>query len=196
MSQEFCVKCGRPLPEGDAFCGKCGQPRRSPTQPVSVFSPPPISKPKRTGLVWKILISIILGFILLNYLRQLIEIPERKRLVSSETIKVGERGKLCESSPEGKPTSALVADSVESLNEFFEATNKDNVNAVADLEQARAIWNEDCGTKVLVLADNVQLSTRDPKAVEPGIAYEEVRILSGPHEGQAAWTMSRTLKKE
>lgn len=54
-----CKFCSRQLPEGANFCSHCGKHQISGAT-VSV------SKPKQTGLAWKIALSIVLGIVLLG----------------------------------------------------------------------------------------------------------------------------------
>ncbi len=90
MIQEFCVKCGRPMHEGDVFCGKCGQPRHGPVQALKAPAKPerkPFALPV-SGWTWREWITIALaGMVLLVIISAATnqEAPETKQPASTQS---------------------------------------------------------------------------------------------------------------
>lgn len=184
--QGFCAKCGTPMQEGSAFCAKCGCPRSYGTFQAANASPKRRRKlfalPVRSWQLGEWVLVAVCACVLFGITAALTN-SNAPETAATATVKIGETGRLCHTHSDGSPAHVMVADSVESFTKVLEADSKKDAYGILELKEIGAVWGEDSGTKVLVL----------DSASNWGTMYVKVRILSGPHEARAGWTMEDTV---
>ena len=108
--QHFCVKCGRPLHEGDIFCAKCGHPTRGQTQTAKTSAEPahgvvqartPVRKWKQVARVAFAVVAVFVGLILIGAVAKQFEkepsLPPKQQKVVNERKRFAESSNLCKS---------------------------------------------------------------------------------------------------
>ncbi len=136
---------------------------------------------------WKLVLAVLGLLVLASIIVRLSSTSSGTRQsATTESIGIGGEGQLCASASDGSSHPAFVASSIDNFEAALEAERKGDKYGIAELMRQGQIWQEDCGTRVMVLDVNHHWST--------GITYQKVRVLSGAHEGRAGWAMSVTVK--